>query len=487
MKLLFNKIVLLVLLLALPILNFAQCPNGGLESNNFNNWETYAGRNYNGPVDVSSMGGQGSWNPPVQIVPAGNDPAVGAGLQTVYRGNYALRVGNNNYGSAGQMTQAARYKVQVTASNAHVSFAYALVFLEPGGHLRVNSPYFSFWVSKSDNIRASRTNGNLITETTIVDDPTDPRLVPTGSIYLYKPWASVCLDLSSYIGQEVYIYFATAGCNYQFGPHWSYAYIDGLCDPNLLTPVADFTLPSPSITCASDLIADGSNSTDEVDHYWQVTALGSNNAGDVLPGTDKVRYFYNSTAGIQNLYDMYVGLGGKFYTGYYLITLGVRGCGGGTWTTKQVIVYLETPPLVILNPDIYRCCGSSDPIKFNAITTPIVSTIPPFYASMATFKWYDANFNFLGNGTYSWTPFFGSYAYTNSFTPPTTDNGIYIVKYTDDKGCSNSAQVRVINKPKTFIPYIVSNYCANSCKLPTTLTAKELYPKALTFPSNPVP
>ena len=44
---------------------------------------------------------------------------------------------------------------------------------------------------------------------------------------VYKPWSSVGLDLSGYIGQNVTLRFTTYDC--ALGGHFGYAYIDGSC------------------------------------------------------------------------------------------------------------------------------------------------------------------------------------------------------------------------------------------------------------------
>jgi hypothetical protein len=68
----------------------------------------------------------------------------------------------------------------------------------------------------------------------------------TCSGVVYKPWSSVNVDLTNYIGQSVTAEFTTGDCSQ--GAHYGYAYIDAECSPSVLQLLPDTICLGESVT-----------------------------------------------------------------------------------------------------------------------------------------------------------------------------------------------------------------------------------------------
>ena len=147
------------------------------------------------------------------IDPCGGFPMVAPG------GNFSCRLGNNS--SGGEAEQLYR-TFSVSASNTNFTYQFAVV-LEVPTHSKSQQPYFEavMFDQKGDTIPCSYyfvTAGEGI-----------PGFQNSSSCngVIYRPWASVYIDLSNYIGQNVTARFTTADC--AMGAHFAYAYIDAAC------------------------------------------------------------------------------------------------------------------------------------------------------------------------------------------------------------------------------------------------------------------
>lgn len=148
---------------------------------------------------------------------AGNDPY--GGFPLVYPGgNFSLRLGNDALnGEADRIEQT----FQVSASNANFSYKYAVVFEDPN-HPTNQQPFFQVEMVDSLNAAIPCTFYYVAAGSGIPGFFNSPT---TGVIY--KPWSTVLVDLTPYIGQSITIRFSTYDCS--LGGHFGYAYIDGVC------------------------------------------------------------------------------------------------------------------------------------------------------------------------------------------------------------------------------------------------------------------
>ncbi len=381
-----KKLTLLICVLISAIYSFAQCPNGDAEMNNFTNWQGYTGLFTSG-----TLGGTlnlNTFTPGLvpgrhSIVAAGGvDPIVGSAIPLVPEGNYAFKLGNNNVLAEAEILS---YTFTVPSN---FSFRYAMVLQDPTSHSLVQKPFFSYWISTSSNLATSALPGNLITTPKkFVADFTNPYYKNTfynGELVVYKEWQNECVpSLANYVGQTVTIYFATADCSE--GSHFGYAYIDGLCKPNLPTVV----LNGPTISTCNmndNLIYDGEGTTNGTEFMWSVkecNAYGSP-IGTSSFSTSPV-YGPVQPYNLKSYADRQAGH-------YYLVTLSVRNCSG-QWVSASKIVYINYPPIMTTNKVI--CCGNS---------VQLMAYISNFLGAgvVSNYKWYDEKGTFLGNGGMSY-------------------------------------------------------------------------------------
>lgn len=398
-----KKIILITFLIFSLIKLNAQCPNGGFEDNSFTNWQAWTGINSSGILNLSTFipGIDPSRH---AIVGNGTDPVTG--IPTTINGNYSLRLGNDINGGQAEIVS---YTFTVTASNA--SFRYALI-LQDGGHPANVNPFFSYWISLSNDLSNSTSSSNLIFSKKIIANSANPFFeVKPGSnnSIVFKNWEDECIPvLANYIGQTVTIYFATADCSDQ--GHYGYAYIDGLCETSL--PVPNFNIPNVVCNTTTSIIADGQNSMGERDHYWQIYETDASGIA-VMTGTSVNSPVYlNQPVGLTNIQSIYQNGGKTFLNGrYYKVILYVRNCNG-VWvsTSQQFRVVL---PQLTTSGNVVICCGSSVILRAWSGNNPFGGPSEP----VTNFKWYDENNNFLGNGIMSGSPLLANYSNRLTVTP----------------------------------------------------------------------
>jgi hypothetical protein len=454
-----------LLLTIFAFLNFynsanAQCFNGDVEANNFTNWTGWTGSNTGGVVWTTMVPGLAAGRHSIMNV--GNDPILaplGISLPMVGEGTHSIRLGNSLAGAQAEMIA-----YTFTVTDAAFSFKYAMVLQAPNDvthQIGNRKPFFSYFISNGPAVlNATTAMGNIVAPKNFTADDTNPFFnivnTPTGPI-VYKGWQTECVNLSSYIGKTVTIYFTTADC--ALSGHYGYAYIDGLCKNNIAIP--DFTY-SPSVCDVTTLWVDGSLSSNAKDHYWKLEKLSNSSITSVIPGT-AVQYEQDNTPPgyIPNLFSQPNFSSASFTPGYYKLTLGVRNCSG-SWVEKSVVISVGIPELSV-NQYVFRCC--SDPVS----PVFIANSSAPF-PQAGTFNWYNKLNVYLGHGVVSYIPN-GNLGFIarSTFTPPSPNDANYKVEYIDINGCRNEKIVSVINK-RDFDATIHHNYCDGECHGPTKLT-----------------
>jgi len=219
-----KKLVLLLACLSIFIhFSVAQttCANSNFSMNNFTNWTGRTGSCC--PINIPNVG----------IVPGrhtimtgtGTDPNTGNNLPVVCPGYaFSARLGNSGTGA---QAEGLSYTINVAtdSSNALFYYNYAVVMEDPG-HTPAQQPRFELQVRDAF--------GNIIpcTSYLISAAANIPGFQNNGSVR-WKPWESVGVDLSPFIGQQVTIEMRTGDCS-QSG-HYGYAYIVAECRPMKLT------------------------------------------------------------------------------------------------------------------------------------------------------------------------------------------------------------------------------------------------------------
>lgn len=208
------------------------CTNIDFESGNLNGWNATSGYNplYNSLGCCQNAGG-------AQVVTSGAGTDICGGFPVVASGgSFSVRLGNNGTGGIADRLE---QTFNVTASNANFTYKYAVVFEDPG-HALADQPKFEIEMLDSNGLQIPCTYYNVAAGQNI------PGFVNSTNCanVVYKPWTSVSVDLTSYIGQNVTIRFTTYDC--ALGGHYAYAYIDGSC--------IDFNITQSGILCQGSTI-----------------------------------------------------------------------------------------------------------------------------------------------------------------------------------------------------------------------------------------
>lgn len=345
----------------------SSCPNGDLEFGNLEGWEGFTGNHKPGflgsGVHLSPSGIVAGRHTRMPDPPDYDDfdPQVdGSILPVVHEGAYALRLGNaNTHGEA----ESVRYTFEVTDANKDFRFSYAVV-LEDYGHRKNQQPFFSYRVWEGDGDWPSIWHfSKRIDQQRVVADAGNPYFKNGPGIVVYRKWTPVCLDLSSRVGKKVTVEFTTADCSE--GGHFGYAYIDGLCQDNSARAV--LSLPPKACRSALQILADGTASERETDHFWSIEKSDAQWGRN--PETEVSRWFIAEQAGVVDLHQLYQELGGQFECNtYYRIKLAVRNdCTA--WDEDVKLLFIQCPE-VDAGPDHDLCCGQGGTVHLGTPPQP---------------------------------------------------------------------------------------------------------------------
>jgi gliding motility-associated-like protein len=213
------------------------CTNPGFETNDFTAWNQTEGT----AVQGSGMAGVSlsSGTSQTSITNPGADPVVGAALPMVYPGGgtHSARVGNGPITGAQAGGLSTSFTVSATTTN--FTYAYAVVLEDPG-HPVSDQPYFFLTLTdQAGNVLSC--GAYAVTAGPGIAGFTQ---IPFTDVY-YRPWTTVFVDLTAYVGQCVTLSFICRDCTQ--GGHYGYAYVDASCAP------AQIVTSSPAI-CGSNSI-----------------------------------------------------------------------------------------------------------------------------------------------------------------------------------------------------------------------------------------
>lgn len=211
------------------------CTNMDFESNSLTGWSGFTGYHpvWNATGCCPTAGfvtGRFTITSGTGTDPYGGFPVVAPG------GNYSLKLGNNSVNGEAELIE---QTFTVSPSTTSFTYRYAVV-LEDVGHLPNEQPYFRIEMKDAAGNTIPCSYYNVAAGQNIPGfavSPTNPSVV-------YKPWTTVNVDLSNYVGQNVTIQFEVADCGY--GGHFGYAYLDCSCVP--------FTLSQNATLCTGDQI-----------------------------------------------------------------------------------------------------------------------------------------------------------------------------------------------------------------------------------------
>jgi gliding motility-associated-like protein len=201
------------------------CTNIDFENGNLSGWTSSTGYNpiYNAAGCCLTTGGAQVVTSGTALDACGGFPIVAPG------GNFSVQLGDNNVGGIADRLE---QTFNVTPANANFTYKYAVV-LQDAGHAISDQPSFQIEMLDSSNNQIPCTFYNVAAGQNI---PGFLSSTNCASV-VYKPWSSVSVDLTSYIGQNVTIRFTTYDCS--LGGHYAYAYIDGSCSNFNITQSAN--------------------------------------------------------------------------------------------------------------------------------------------------------------------------------------------------------------------------------------------------------
>jgi hypothetical protein len=203
---------------------FASMPaaNIDFETGNFNGWNLYTGINNN---SVNQTGSFNSGAGSSTILAGGTDSWVPISLMSPLGGNFVARVNRDVTGAQHCKLQ---NKIYVTPATNLLKFAYACVFQKAGHNCEIQ-PYMS--VTLRDTLGKLLFNYFIVAPDSAITAPCkgynqDNFLSggPGGNYVCYSDWRIKCVDLSAYVGRNIFLEIIGASCTAT--GHFGYGYFD---------------------------------------------------------------------------------------------------------------------------------------------------------------------------------------------------------------------------------------------------------------------
>src|SRR5690554_564645 len=214
------------------------CTNSDLETGTFDDWVlSFAGGGGSGNInpgsDIGAMNGT-IGNHAIMGPGAGNDGPSGNSFPRVYPGDgmYSMRVGDQG---TGYNASRVSYTFTVTPATELFLYHFAVVMEDPG-HTAAQQPFMEV------RLQIQGTN-EPCGEYYQAASGSAPGYFSNGMVR-YKPWETVSIALSAYMGMVATVTITTADCA-QSG-HYGYAYIDAECMamPNLNNAILNCLNPT---------------------------------------------------------------------------------------------------------------------------------------------------------------------------------------------------------------------------------------------------
>jgi gliding motility-associated-like protein len=420
-----KKLLFTLLISVIYSSTFAQCPNGGLEAGNFSNWDFWQGNNATGVININNL--IHSRSVTAQIVDRTHLSAI-ARLPGVNDGNFALKLGNEEFGGAFDI---GGYTFTVTNSNKTFSFDVQGTLTYFDRHNNAQQSFIQWFMclgntlSLDPALAVNAIGSNALFKARLGDPNYTYGRTINGSTEMYIPYKRVCVDLSAYLGQIVSIYFVAAGCT--VNDHPAVLYVDALCKAANPVPVIG---NSPDFFCQGDEFSlDGSASQNVDFGFWRIEKLDNN--GNPVPGTEREDAFRGS-AGSSPVYNS-AGEPLECNTDY-LITLGVRGTCFPTVNRVSKRISIKCAS-VDAGDDIRACCtNGQQSFQIGKLQTP----------AYLSYTWTDKQGNFISNQM-------------QPVVNPSNSTR-YTLSVTDQNGCKASDNLFVIYE-NSFLPVISQQGC----------------------------
>jgi len=361
-------------------------------------------------------------------------------------GNFVARLGNAlNGGQAEALT----YTMAVTAANALFFYRYAVVFEEPD-HALYEQPFFELSIKTSSGTVLDSTCGYFKTIAglemsafdsctyvyTSINDGGGGGTYGQTRLVRFKPWTTVAVDLSKYIGQTIQLEFVNADCSR--GGHWAYSYMEALTNKMEILVKAcsgdsTATLTAPS-GFASYLWSNGDTARSIViKNPVYGTTMTCN-----MTTTTSCSVMLSAIINVEHLtispVDTSVCLGKS-------ATLSVNGTYSYTWsnglgTGSSKTVTPTGTTIYTVTATSESGCSVSGQSTVSVNLLPVVQAVKPtsFCAGGST------TISASGASTYLWSNSLGT---NNSVSVSPTTTTTYFVTGTDANNCSDTSKVTI--------------------------------------------
>lgn len=461
------------------------CNNSDFESGGTNGWVLSEGLSIEGSNSSACPSPTYSACPTIvtsgprhTIMSGGTDyfggfPRVGAGA-------YSLKLGDS---IPGAKAEAMEMKFLVDSTNANFQYSYAVVFQDPG-HQPKSQPFFRAKIKDAYDNLVSCTEYCVSANSSIPGFSLSPN---SGVIdVLYKPWDTVQVDLTAYIGTIVTVQIENGDCS--DGGHFGYSYFDanctapispanvvactGFCD-TIIGPIGYTNYSwSPGNVSSKDLIVCPTVST-------VYTLTYETYSGCVL----QKDYIYNvptpftlsSTSSCYNNGSATVNVSGNLGTYYYAWnttpvqnTQTATNLGNGTYSvtvtdgacytvTTSVVINNALPTISTISQNNVSCFGDTN----GAVSVSATST--------------------QGNCIFSWNT-------TPNQTNAAINNlaaGTYTVTATDTIGCSSQVAYVISSPPVLAVSVTAPSNCDSfATNLATAVVSGGTPPYTYSWQSN---
>lgn len=316
--------------------NTFSATNIDFEAGNLSGWSISSGFNSNS-LNIDDSGFPSSSGISVAIS-AGTDAIVGLPIVSPFGGNWVARI---NYTVTGVHQEKIKNKINVTATDNLLKFAYATV-LNKAQHECESQPFFA--------VLLKDTLGNILFKY-FVEAPdsgickgynqtnfnNNGLLLGTYNAAFYNNWDVKCVDLTPYIGTNIYIEVVSGACT--LSGHWGYGYFDAKLEtcpqydvPNILT------IGSQSLSLNQNFI------------YYQSAACPSSIT--VSAPSWPSYYNWNGPSG-SNVYTTSFQSINSSYSGLYTLSMGNNSVCP---VTKSIYIETGKFPILSISPTTFSVC-----------------------------------------------------------------------------------------------------------------------------------
>jgi gliding motility-associated-like protein len=497
-----KNIIILLIFATISCKSFSQCSNADFSMG-------ITGGGWTGTTGTYALGVYTATGPMKIGITNSNSYAADTGRQTLMTlpatdpetqnqlsvlppgGGYSVRLGNPRTASCdGGPVQEEQlsYTYLVTAANYIFTYQYAVVLHDPGnspGHTALTRPKFSIQVLNSQGALVDSTCGyyEVVAQqgnpgfNSCNPDPLD--LCDNTDQVVWKNWTSVSVDLSSYIGQNITIQFATRDCNPNEmpGKHFGYAYISCYC--GIFSIIQQCVGTSDVVTAPAGYVSYQWTYINTLGTTTNITTTTNTLTINPVPNGQTITCVATSATGCSFTYTLPLAVSVPVFT-----PAAPSICQGGTanitvsglapynyvWSNGVSDSIISVSPTSSTTYTVTATaaggCSSSGSVTVTVLNNPVVTVSPDTAICSAG----SATLTASGATTYTWAPNTGLSSTTGAtvIANPTSDVTYTVTGISGSCSATNQVTVHIINNPVVTASPPVSTVCPTQS---VTLTA----------------